>query len=148
MRQCGECKACCVSFRVPELEKPENVPCKHLCEIGCGIHATRPQVCRGYECLWLQGALGEGMRPDKSGLILSLAEAGNELERTTGIALIVAMEVTPGSSQSELAKALIEKLSRVRLVVLKIGDKRTLYGPADLVELAYPLLERLTISRE
>lgn len=73
-RRCGECDACCTVLRVDELAKLGGQPCPHLATktSGCGIHATRPAICRGYRCLWLDGALDDDDRPDRLGAILDV----------------------------------------------------------------------------
>lgn len=76
-RTCGGCTACCRALAIPELDKPSATPCRHEQPAlagrpaGCGIYATRPETCRGFRCLWLAGALPQGERPDRSGLIAS-----------------------------------------------------------------------------
>jgi hypothetical protein len=64
-------------LRVDELPKLGGVPCAKLVADGCGIYAHRPAVCRGYRCMWLQGALSEADRPDRLGALLDVVvEAG------------------------------------------------------------------------
>ncbi len=78
-RRCGACSLCCTVLRVDELRKLGGVPCPELAAPGqgCGIHATRPGICRRYRCLWLQGRLDEADRPDRLGAVLDLvSEAG------------------------------------------------------------------------
>lgn len=70
MRKCGDCKACCVLLPVRVLDKPANVPCKHLCASGCGIYPNWPDLCNRWECAWRSGELGPYDRPDKSGVII------------------------------------------------------------------------------
>lgn len=85
-RACDGCTLCCSVLRVDELRKLGGVPCHELRAPeeaerlggGCGIHATRPAICRGYRCLWLQGGLEEGDRPDRLGAVLDLVTAGVE----------------------------------------------------------------------
>ena len=69
MRQCGECTLCCTLMRVPEPFSAEGVTCQH-CDVGCMIHSTRPETCRTWDCGWLQGDMGEEMRPDKSHVVI------------------------------------------------------------------------------
>jgi gamma-glutamylcyclotransferase (GGCT)/AIG2-like uncharacterized protein YtfP len=57
-------------LRVDELPKLGGVPCAKLVPTGCGIYATRPAVCRGYRCMWLQGGLEEEDRPDRLGAVI------------------------------------------------------------------------------
>lgn len=76
-RSCGGCTLCCTVLRVDELPKLGGVPCAQLAAHGCGIYARRPAVCRGYRCMWLQGALDDADRPDRLGAVLDVVvEAG------------------------------------------------------------------------
>ena len=76
-RACGSCSVCCSVLRVDELSKPAGRDCRHQRgEQGCSIHATRPDVCRGYHCLWLQGGLEESERPDRTGGLVDLEPDG------------------------------------------------------------------------
>jgi hypothetical protein len=53
-RNCGKCNLCCKLLAIPELTKSDNVWCEH-CEIGrgCNIYASRPQVCRSFDCRYI-----------------------------------------------------------------------------------------------
>jgi len=79
-RSCGECTLCCTLLRVDELRKRGGAPCRQLrappAAPGCGIHPTRPGVCRAYACLWLSGGLDEADRPDRLGAVLDVATEG------------------------------------------------------------------------
>ena len=79
-RSCGSCSLCCTLLRVDELGKLGGQHCVQQRlghpEGGCAIHASRPQVCRGYRCLWLQGGLGAADRPDRLGAVLDLVTEG------------------------------------------------------------------------
>jgi len=79
-RVCGSCSLCCTLLRVDELGKLGGTPCLHQRsghpDGGCGVHAERPRICRGYRCLWLQGKLEDGDRPDRLGAVLSLTTEG------------------------------------------------------------------------
>ena len=79
-RGCGACTLCCTLLRVDELKKLGGSACRELRAAplppGCGIHATRPPICRAYRCLWLAGGLDEGDRPDRLGAILDVATEG------------------------------------------------------------------------
>lgn len=68
-RACGECRACCTTCAVHEIDKPVNTPCQHLCERGCAIYESRPNSCRIYDCAWLQGYFSEKQRPDQCGIV-------------------------------------------------------------------------------
>ena len=64
---CGPCSLCCELLPVPQLNKPESVMCSK-CDPGngCTIHETRPQICRTFDCVFLQSdskEMGEELRP-------------------------------------------------------------------------------------
>jgi Fe-S-cluster containining protein len=85
-RQCGACSLCCTVLRVDELGKRAGHDCVHQRdERGCSIHATRPDICRRYRCLWLQGGLEDGERPNQTGGIVDL--------ETTGVGLRLGIRV-------------------------------------------------------
>lgn len=71
---------CCTVLRVDELGKLGGTPCVHLAAArgGCGVHATRPGICRAYRCLWLRGALDDADRPDRLGAVLDVTSEGAE----------------------------------------------------------------------
>ncbi|WP_066467366.1 hypothetical protein [Bosea sp. WAO] len=74
-RECGDCVACCEVLRIvdPEVGKPAGVMCRHNTGKGCGIHATRPQICRSWFCLWRRiDAMPDEARPDRCGVIFCL----------------------------------------------------------------------------
>jgi len=74
-RTCDGCTLCCKVMQVdPPIDKPMNVWCRH-CEPGkgCGIHTTRPDVCRSFHCVWLMdGRLGEEWQPERCHMVLWL----------------------------------------------------------------------------
>jgi len=54
-KACGECSFCCKVLEITELTKSAGKLCEHCLNSGsggCGIYASRPQVCHDYECLW------------------------------------------------------------------------------------------------
>lgn len=81
MNGCGDCKACCVVLPIaePDFVKPAGVPCKHLCESGCGIYGSEawPKLCREYLCGWRREKwLNQRplYRPDKLGVIFQFSQ--------------------------------------------------------------------------
>lgn len=106
-RSCGTCSHCCSVLRVDELGKRAGVDCVHQRRErgagGCGIHATRPPICRAYECLWPQGGLEDDERPDSTGGIVDL--------ETVGIGLRLGIrEVRRGAfDESPALKAIAER---------------------------------------
>ncbi len=73
-RDCGTCTLCCKVFDVPSLEKPMGKWCTHCAPgRGCGIHATRPDHCRAFFCLWMtQTWLGPEWKPERSKIVLTM----------------------------------------------------------------------------
>jgi hypothetical protein len=65
---------CCKLPPVPEVEKPENVWCRH-CTPGaakpCTIYPTRPPVCVDFACGWLinDGVFGAEWKPSRSKIV-------------------------------------------------------------------------------
>ena len=50
-RECGECRECCTTMAVDELDKEAYVECNNLCSMGCKIYDTRPTSCKEFECM-------------------------------------------------------------------------------------------------
>lgn len=88
---CGPCTLCCKVMGIKEghvttdtetgeethvltFVKEKDQWCQHASSRqGCRIYETRPQACRDFECLWLQGRFGGGdpaFRPDKIHAVL------------------------------------------------------------------------------
>ncbi len=72
MRDCGDCQACCTLMHVPALDKAKGAPCPHAEPGRCAIYAERPEACRRFACLWLQGFGREAERPDRAGAMLGM----------------------------------------------------------------------------
>jgi len=73
-RACGSCTLCCKVFDIPVLEKAAGTWCRH-CRPGrgCAIHATRPDPCRAFFCLWMmQDWLGPEWKPERSKMVLTV----------------------------------------------------------------------------
>jgi hypothetical protein len=72
-RSCGTCSLCCKVFSVIELSKPAGQWCIHSVRGGgCGIHASRPHVCRQFYCSWLiDPNLGPEWKPEVARFVLS-----------------------------------------------------------------------------
>jgi len=76
-RECGECSLCCTVLRVDEIAKLGGTTCQHVrAGGGCSIHARRPGICRGYECMWLRGKFRDEDRPDRLQAVLDLVPSG------------------------------------------------------------------------
>ncbi len=78
-RQCGECKLCCKLLGIVELNKPPAKWCPHAAGRGCGVYSVRPESCRSFFCLWLQGVGPEDMKPSKSRVVFaSITDHGDQ----------------------------------------------------------------------
>lgn len=115
-RACGDCRVCCILPEVVEVGKVRGVPCQHLsmepgCRAACGIYADRPEPCKVFRCLWLQGHGPAWGKPSKVGLMLT----GHESEG--GGFHIQAWETTPGASKKKKARAMLSKLRAPFVVV-------------------------------
>lgn len=96
-RSCGSCSLCCSVLRVDELKKPAGFDCpQQQGEAGCAIHETRPNVCRSYHCLWLQGGLEDDERPDQTGGIIDLESTGFGVQLSIREAHLNAFDESPG----------------------------------------------------
>lgn len=84
-KTCGTCTLCCKIFPVPELGKPAGKWCRHIVQgKGCGIHETRPQVCRAFFCQWIYSAdLGPEWKPEVSRFVMSVYPGTNSLNLST-----------------------------------------------------------------
>ena len=81
-RACGNCSLCCKLQAIPELDKPADKWCQHCRpgKGGCSIYNDRPNVCRAYMCLWLDGLLGDEWQPTQSKIVVQSDEsAGRRL---------------------------------------------------------------------
>jgi uncharacterized protein len=114
-KSCGPCTLCCSALHITELNKPAGPACEH-CANGCAIYATRPQVCRDFECDWLtERALPITLRPDRVGVILMEADEGDEY-------LAVCAPQKPLAWRNPLVFAHLVRLAKSgRTVVAKAG---------------------------
>lgn len=80
-RSCGSCTLCCKVFPVPELEKAAGKWCKHIEHgLGCGIHESRPPVCRGFFCQWvLNPVFGPEWKPERSKFVMTNYQGSESL---------------------------------------------------------------------
>ena len=80
-RECGTCTLCCKVMRIDELESPAGKWCRHCIPgKGCGIHETRPPVCREFFCMWTyRKDIGPHWKPEKSKMVLCLELDGQRI---------------------------------------------------------------------
>ena len=113
-KDCGTCTLCCKLFPVPELDKPSGKWCRHIVQgRGCGIHATRPPVCRAFHCQWLYNPdLGPEWKPETAKFVLSIYPKSNTL----------AVTVDPGFPRNWAREPYISQLRRWSEAALAQGD--------------------------
>jgi hypothetical protein len=122
-------------MQVTALEKPVQVPCKHLAKApakGCSIYEYRPPECRDWKCAWLKGWTPTEDRPDRLGLVFDL-RTGNDTK--DGQPCWVAYKV-PGMMLDVYARGLLRHMTQMALVQYIEGpDLEDLYysGPGELV---------------
>ncbi len=123
-RQCGGCSVCCrvLPIDTAEIQKQAGVLCRHVVkEGGCAIHPTRPQICRAYYCGWMMMPdLGEGWRPDKSGVFITApgADIPAHFENRNGIELLIgSVRVLEQKPFVDLVCALVTKKIPVFLAI-------------------------------
>jgi hypothetical protein len=80
-RRCGDCTACCTVMGVKDLDppKPPGARCPQVCSRGCRIYEFRPDSCREFACVWVQGGLPKQYRPDRVGVVFGVNETGDIL---------------------------------------------------------------------
>lgn len=129
MRICGPCRACCVVFPLPVLDKPAYEPCRHLCAGGCAIHRQgQPEVCREYTCCWLDHEeLPEEYRPDRVGMVVT--ESGEITVGDRTLPVLVANLLSRDADQGAGARAMLDGFSAAGLVALVVDgpDLRIIY---------------------
>lgn len=115
-RACGECTVCCTVCAIEELAKPNDTRCVHLSASGgCGIYDERPGSCRAFYCAWRRLSwLGNAMRPDRSGVMLTLEVdpgAANPFERRYIVARWIAGGPDSDRATAEQLRALFRRQS-------------------------------------
>jgi hypothetical protein len=80
-RSCGSCSLCCKVVSIPMFGKAAGQWCSHAKPgKGCGIHASRPFVCRGAYCHWMMTpGLGPEWKPDVAKFAIFVREQGQRI---------------------------------------------------------------------
>jgi uncharacterized protein len=128
-RECGSCIACCTTMGVPELGKKSGVKCPHVCGKGCSIYETRPDSCRGWNCLWVAGYLPEALKPEKCGVIWD-----DSYHSMFDQKMFTARELRPRALEEKENQAwLADVISRVLVLVMTHDGKKSVLGPKEKV---------------
>jgi hypothetical protein len=128
-RACGPCTLCCKVFDVPAVESVAGQWCRHAqLGRGCGIHATRPDHCRAFHCLWMtEGWLGPEWKPDKAKMVLTLDPVTRFLQ----------VQVDPGQAgawkrapyYAQLKRWAVSSLAQKRYVLVFVNRQGTVVLP-------------------
>ncbi|MBL8590317.1 MAG: hypothetical protein JNK46_17415 [Methylobacteriaceae bacterium] len=134
-RECGSCTLCCKLFPVLELDKPAGRWCPHVAQgRGCGIHETRPHVCRAFFCQWIWNEeLGPEWKPETARFVLSIYPGSNALAVTVDPGQPAAWRREP--YHRELRRWAEAALAQNSQVVVFVGDRATVVLPDRDVEL-------------
>jgi hypothetical protein len=138
-RQCGECVACCKILEIdqPELKKPTNVLCPNCTGTGCGIYATRPTLCRTWECFWRRiPAIPEHLRPDKIGVVFWIDKQEPAHTPFDKMFIIGQAIDNPAAFSHPLVKSAIEMFARNTglPIWLGFGGERRLIYPDEALQ--------------
>ena len=112
-RDCGDCTVCCTVLKVdsPDFSKPAATPCAFLSSGGCGIHPTRPTICRTWFCAWRRiAALTDAARPDRSGLLVSLNFVRTPQNLFEGVSLVVRVLAGSDAIATGMAATVLDAL--------------------------------------
>lgn len=124
-RQCGSCTACCTTLVIEALDKPAFQRCPNDCSGcagtggGCAVYDDRPQACRNFRCLWLDGHLADDQRPDQLGVMFTTTHH----DQAGTIPMLV--EVEPGASDRPDIREAIQGMCENNwvLVLTEAGGK-------------------------
>ena len=108
---------CCIVLEIEELKKPAGPACPNCVGGGgCAIYASRPQVCRDFECEWLtERSLPRPLRPDRIGTIFMEAHDADEYRA------VCAPEKPLAWRQPRVFAHLVAVAKTGRMVVAKAG---------------------------
>ncbi len=125
-RECGSCTMCCKTMSVQEIDKPNNVWCRHVRNhSSCAIYETRPNSCRTFDCLWLRGIGTDAMRPDRSRVVM--VEAEGEAGGPKGFAAILD-PTRPLAWQEPSMRAFLEQIrDRYGAIGMALGSRKRVF---------------------
>lgn len=114
-RECGACRECCIVLEVEAMQKPADVPCRHLCAKGCGIYQRRPDACSGFTCAWREGQLGRRDQPSNTHMVIwvtrMLSPGGSQLE-------VIQCDVAKGAKRHKKTMRYLLRASHVMPVTI------------------------------
>jgi hypothetical protein len=115
-RECGNCNLCCKLLGISEIKKPPGQWCGHVkCGKGCAIYDNRPQSCRDFDCLWLQGAWPKALKPNKTKVVPTTDE---------GSVVLYVDSATPSAFRSPEMIKVIDRLLNTEPVFVVLRESR------------------------
>jgi hypothetical protein len=131
-RSCGTCSLCCKVVSIPLFGKPAGTWCSHSRPgKGCGIHASRPFVCRGAFCEWMiSKGLGPEWKPDVAKFALFVREDGHHLTAHVDPGFAGAWQREPYYRQFKIWAAQgLQRRPRIQVIDIMIGEQVTVVLP-------------------
>jgi hypothetical protein len=145
-RACGTCTLCCKVVAVTELAKAAGEWCKH-CRPGrgCGIHASRPFVCRGAYCEWMIcKGLGPEWKPEKAKFALFKTNAGRRLTAHVDPGYPSAWRRSPYyQNLKQWAREAAQRAPEMHVVDVMVGEHSTVILPDRDVEIGIVAADEL-----
>ncbi len=146
-RSCGPCTLCCKVYDVPAVESVAGAWCRPpRAGQGCAIHATRPEHCRAFHCLWMTEAwLGPEWKPDRAKMVLSIDPRSRNMN----------VQVDPGQANAWRREPYYGQLKRwaeasvplERHVLIHVNKTTTVVLPDREVSLGILASEERIVSR-
>jgi hypothetical protein len=154
-RPCGDCIACCVVplIDTPELKKPEGQVCPNCSGKGCAIYASRPDVCRTFNCAWKRiPSMPPETRPDRLGVMFTLERQLPPRNVFEHLYFVGVATGDPHALESPMAQDVVRMLSEGALpVFVSAGGTKTLVHPdpnlADAIMNPAPQRDRALVKR-
>jgi hypothetical protein len=147
-RACGTCTLCCKVYDVPAVESIAGQWCRHTVSgRGCAIHATRPDHCRAFHCLWMtEGWLGPEWKPERAKMVLSLDPATRNMN----------VQVDPGQANAwrrepyyaQLRRWAVASAPKRRHVLVHVNKATTVILPDRDVSLGTVAADERIVTRE
>jgi hypothetical protein len=137
-KSCGSCSLCCKVVSIPLFGKAAGQWCSHAKPgKGCGIHATRPFVCRGFYCHWmLTPGLGPEWKPDVAKFLISTRNNGARITAHVDKGAPHAWRREPYySTFKKWATKAVAQRPHMHLIDVMIGDRLIVILPDRDVEL-------------
>lgn len=147
MRQCGSCNICCEGWFGGDINGHKlqiGNPCPHKQNSGCSIHEKRPELCRQFNCIWLERSdiFDESLRPDKTRTIGSRRWI-NDLE------FVLLREASKPLDPETLSIIFTEFYKeRIKNLIWQVGEKWYIIGSPIFVEQAQKYMQAQVGSYE